>query len=117
MSDANSQEESTPNRVSDVGGAEFDRKLIEAVQNGDQRAFGQLIRAYQKRLFRFVHGILGSFDATEDVVQEAFVRAYNNIGKFRAGEPFYPWLSTIARNLSYNQIRKEEKKTHSHRSR
>ncbi|MCK4462180.1 MAG: hypothetical protein KAW46_10270, partial [candidate division Zixibacteria bacterium] len=59
-----------------------ERKLIEAAQDGDQHAFGQLIRRHQKRLFRFVYGLLGSFDATEDIVQEAFVKAYSAIDRF-----------------------------------
>ncbi|MCH8290757.1 RNA polymerase subunit sigma-24, partial [Candidatus Poribacteria bacterium] len=74
-----------------------ERKLIEAARNGDSRAFGQLVREHQKRLFRFVYGLLADFDQTEDIVQEAFVKAYQAIRSFRAGYRFYPWLSTIAR--------------------
>lgn len=91
----------------DQGGPE--RKLVEAAQNGDQRAFGQLIRRHQKRLFRFIYGLLGSFDQAEDVVQEAFVKAYQALGTFRTEYEFYPWLSTIARNLAYNQLTRREK--------
>ena len=87
-----------------------DKKLIESAQNGDKRAFGLLIRKHQKRLFRFIYGLTGSFDQTEDIVQDAFVRAYGAIKTFRAGYAFYPWLSTIARNLAYNNIAREEKK-------
>jgi RNA polymerase sigma-70 factor, ECF subfamily len=85
-------------------------KLIELAQNGDGRAFGQLIRLHQKRLFRFIYGLTGSFDQAEDIVQEAFVKAYGAINTFRQGASFYPWLSTIARNLAYNQITRQEKK-------
>jgi len=87
-----------------------EKKLIESAQNGDKRAFGLLIRKHQKRLFRFIYGLTGSFDQTEDIVQDAFVRAYGAIKTFRAGYVFYPWLSTIARNLAYNNIAREEKK-------
>ena len=87
-----------------------EQKLIEAAQIGDNRAFGLLIRKHQKRLFRFIYGLTGSFDQTEDIVQEAFVRAYGAIKTFRAGYAFYPWLSTIARNLAFNNIAREEKK-------
>ena len=87
-----------------------EQRLVEASQNGDKKAFGLLIRMHQKRLFRFIYGLLGSFDMTEDVVQDAFVRAYKAIGRVNPEYAFYPWLSTIARNLAYNQIRKEEKK-------
>jgi len=103
-------EENPAKPVSDQAASADEQKLIEAVQNGDGRAYGQLIRLHQKRLFRFVHGLVGSFDQAEDIVQETFVKAYQAIGTFRPGYAFYPWLSTIARNLAYNQIAREDKK-------
>lgn len=106
----NIREEKENSGVSKTGEPANERKLVEAAQNGDKRAFGQLIRLHQKRLFRYIYGMLNSFDATEDIVQEAFVKAYNNIQTFRTEYAFYPWLSTIARNLAYNHIHREEKK-------
>lgn len=103
-------EEKSAKSVAMEAAGQSEQKLIEAVQNGDGRAFGQLIRLHQKRLFRFVHGLVGSFDQTDDIVQESFVKAYQAIGTFRPGYAFYPWLSTIARNLAFNQIAREEKK-------
>lgn len=102
-------EEIRPSRVAEVDQAVTDRKLIEAAQGGDKRAFGILLRRHQRRLFRFIYGLLGSFDQAEDVVQEAFVKAYQAIGTFRTQYDFYPWLSTIARNLAYNQLSRKEK--------
>ncbi len=87
-----------------------ERKLVEASQNGDKKAFGLLVRMHQKRLFRYIYGLVGSFDQTEDIVQDAFVRAYGAIKTFRAEYSFYPWLSTIARNLAFNHVNREEKK-------
>jgi RNA polymerase sigma-70 factor (ECF subfamily) len=51
----------------------------------------------------------GSFDGTEDIVQEAFIRAYQALDRFRPQSPFYPWLSTIAKNLALNHIAKEQR--------
>ena len=105
------REESQPESVGNVEAAKSaEQRLIEAAQNGDKRAFGQLVRLHQKRLFRAVYGLLGSFDQTEDIVQEAFVKAWGAIKTFRVGYAFYPWLSTIARNLAYNHLSREEKK-------
>jgi RNA polymerase sigma-70 factor, ECF subfamily len=87
-----------------------ERKLVEAAQNGDKQAFGRLIRLHQKKLFRYVYGLVGSFDQTEDIVQEAFVRAYGALKSFRTEYAFYPWLSTIARNLAFTHINREERK-------
>jgi RNA polymerase sigma factor (sigma-70 family) len=102
-------EEKQASRVTKLDKAADERKLIEAAQAGDKKAFGQLIRLHQKRLFRFIYGLTGSFDHAEDIVQEAFVKAYQAIGTFRVGYDFYPWLSTIARNLAYNHFTREEK--------
>ncbi|MBN2227379.1 MAG: sigma-70 family RNA polymerase sigma factor [candidate division Zixibacteria bacterium] len=89
-------------------GAE-DLALIRAAKTGDKKAYGKLVLKYQKRLFRFVFLLLGRKDATEDAVQEALVKAYLALDSFEEDKPFYPWLSTIARNLALNQIRKSDR--------
>ncbi len=91
-------------------GKSVEQKLIEAAQNGDKKAFGQIVRLHQKRVFRLIYGLTGSFDQTEDIVQEAFVKAWGALKTFRTEYAFYPWIAKIARNLAYNQIRREEKK-------
>jgi len=87
-----------------------ERELIEAAQTGDPGAFGALIRQNQKRLFRSVYGLVNDFDAAEDIVQEAFVRAWKGMDSFRPDKAFYPWLATIARNLALNMLKRERKK-------
>lgn len=96
--------------VTPSGTTAEEHALVEAAQQGDGKAFGRLIRLHQKRLFRFVYGLTGSFDQAEDIVQETFVKAYGAISTFKLGYAFYPWLSTIARNLAFNQIAREERK-------
>ena len=107
-----SREENSPPVVREMAGtvAPDEQELIAAARDADRQAFGRLIRLHQKRLFRFIHGMVGSFDQTEDIVQEAFVKAWQAIDTFKPGYAFYPWLSRIARNLALNQIRREEKK-------
>jgi RNA polymerase sigma-70 factor (ECF subfamily) len=103
--------EENPHRgVNTVANKTDEKSLVEAAQNGDQKAFGLLIRQNQKRLMRFVFGLVGSFDVAEDIVQEALVKAYTAIQSFQTEYTFYPWLATIARNLAYNHIHREEKK-------
>lgn len=104
------REETSPELVEKSDAKSPERKLVEAAQNGDQKAFGQLIRLHQKKLYRYIYGLVGSVDQTEDIVQEAFVRAWSAIRTFRPDYSFYPWLSTIARNLAYTQVAREEKK-------
>lgn len=88
-----------------------DRRLIEKAAEGDRRAFGKLVTKYQKRLFRFVFMILKSKDAADDIVQDAFVKAYTALDSFDKDKQFYPWLSTIARNLALNRLKREAKHT------
>lgn len=104
------REENTHRMVNTVENESAEKKLVEAAQDGDKKAFGLLIRQNQKRLFRFVFGLVGSFDVAEDIVQEAFVKAYTALESFRTEYSFYPWLATIARNLAYNHIHREEKR-------
>lgn len=104
----NSEETGRP-AVPVEAGALSDTKLIEACQQGDKKAYGQLVRRHHKRLFRFIYGLTGSTDKAEDVVQEAFVKGYLHIARFRAGSEFYLWISVIARNVAYNLIAREEK--------
>ena len=79
-----------------------ERKLVENAQNGDKKAFGQLIRLHQKKLFRFIYGLTGSFDQTEDIVQETFIKAWKALGRFNPEYAFYPWLAVIA--VSYTHL-------------
>jgi RNA polymerase sigma-70 factor (ECF subfamily) len=83
-----------------------DRALIGAAQAGDKQAYGRMILKYQKRLFRLVFMMLGQFDNTEDIVQDAFVKGYLALESFDRDKPFYPWISSIARNLAINLIKK-----------
>ena len=108
MSEKFSEENSRP-PVSQSKEKSEERKLIESAQGGNQEAFGRLIRMHQKRLFRMIYGLTKSFDLAEDLVQEAFIRAYKALDRFNPEYAFYPWLSTIARNLTYNQVTREEK--------
>ena len=114
------REENNPQAVNKVGEENqngpspgeksTERRLVENAQNGDKKAFGQLIRLHQKKLFRYIYGLTGSFDQTEDIVQETFIKAWKALDRFNPEYAFYPWLATIARNSAYNQISREEKK-------
>ncbi len=64
-----------------------------------------LVERYQESAFRAAYLILRDATSAEDVTQEAFVRAYRQIGAFRQGEPFRPWLLRIVQNLALNEVR------------
>src|SRR5689334_8212845 len=75
-------------------------ELVRAAQAGDSRAFAEIVRRYQRAIYRVAYGFTRAPADADDLAQETFVRAYQAIGRFRVGEPLYPWLSRIASNLA-----------------
>jgi RNA polymerase sigma-70 factor (ECF subfamily) len=83
-----------------------DRDLVERAQStGDRRAFGELTRRHQRRIFRLTFHMLRDAAEAEDVTQETFLRAYGAIARFDGRSEPYTWLYRIAVNLSLNAIR------------
>jgi RNA polymerase sigma-70 factor (ECF subfamily) len=81
-----------------------DAWLIDRASRGDHLAYGELVRRYASIAHRTATSIVGSADA-EDAVQEAFVRAFYALGRFRQGSPFKPWLLAIVANSARNKAR------------
>ncbi len=84
----------------------IDQDAVRAVRRGDHNAFGQLVRAHQDRLFGLVLMIVRQRAGSEEVTQDAFVRAYTHLAQYDDTRPFYPWLAAIAVRLSQNWLRK-----------
>lgn len=82
-----------------------DRDDAREVRRGDREAFGRLVRRYQDRLFGLVLMMVRRPDAAEELLQDAFVRAYTHIERYDDTRPFYPWLATIAVRLAQNRLR------------
>ncbi len=83
-----------------------DRELVEACRNGQTAAFGLLVTRHQDRLFPTIVRLLGSIDDAEDVLQEAFVKAYEKLDQFHGESSFYTWVYRIAVNLALTGHRK-----------
>ncbi len=88
-----------------------DRVLVERCQAGDRQAFEELYLRYQRRLHRFCMQRLGEAHDAEDVVQEAFVRAWRALPRFAGERRFYPWLTVIATNLCVDTMRRRARLT------
>lgn len=82
-----------------------DRELVQQALQGDQNAFGLLVRRHQKRVFRLAFHLLRDGAEAEDVTQETFVRAYQALDRFDGRSEPFTWLYRIAVNLSLNAIR------------
>jgi RNA polymerase sigma-70 factor, ECF subfamily len=79
--------------------------LIERARNGDIAAFESLVRAHQDVAFRTAWVVSGGTDDAEDAAQEALVKAFAALPRFRSGSPFRPWLLTIVANEARNRRR------------
>jgi len=85
-----------------------DQALVKKVLSGDLDAYGELVQIYQSSVFNVSYRILGNRRDAEDLTQEAFLRAYNNLGSYDPGRPFGPWMRTLAANLCYNKLNRRE---------
>ncbi len=83
---------------------ESDQILVERVQQGDKQAFGLLVSKYQRRLVRPVSRLVRDPAEVEDVVQEAFIKAYRALPGFRGESAFYTWLYRIGINAAKNYL-------------
>lgn len=89
---------------------EADTELLKAVLAGDTTAYRGLVEKYQSRVYAMVFGMLRNREDARDVTQEAFVKAYNSLDRFRLESSFYTWLYRIAMNLSIDLIRKRKRR-------
>jgi RNA polymerase sigma-70 factor (ECF subfamily) len=87
-----------------VGEAKVDQMLVERVQKGEKAAFDLLIRKYQHRIVSLVTRYVSDPVEAQDVAQEAFIKAYRALGKFRGDSAFYTWLYRIAINTAKNWL-------------
>ncbi len=86
--------------------AQSDARLVEAAQEGDRDAFGDLVQRYQDRLFNTMLRIAGSREDAADAVQDAFVQAYLKLETFRGDAQFFTWLYRIAMNVALSRRRR-----------
>jgi RNA polymerase sigma factor (sigma-70 family) len=87
-----------------AGGAIDDTDAVARSRDGDLDAYAVLVARYTPRAHRAAW-LLGAGEDADDVVQEAFVKAFRGLPKFRAGEPFAPWLLSIVANETKNLLR------------
>jgi RNA polymerase sigma-70 factor (ECF subfamily) len=83
---------------------EIDQELVERAQRGDKQAFGLLVEKYQRKLARLLSRFVRDPAEVEDVTQEAFIKAYRALPKFRGDSAFYTWLYRIGINTAKNYL-------------
>ena len=95
-----------------VGREPAEDELIERARRGDAVAYGDLVRRYEQVAFRTACAICGDAAEAEDAAQDAFVKAYRAMGRFRPGAPLRPWLLKIVANEARNRRRAAGRRAH-----
>ena len=85
-----------------------DQEVISAVLDGDVNAFAILVARYQQPMFNLMYRMTRSCEDAADLAQETFIKAYEQLYRFRTGEKFFPWLYTIGLNHSRNFLRRNK---------
>ncbi len=80
--------------------------LVRAAKSGDDGAFNELVRRYDRNVFRIAQHITQNREDAEDVVQDAFLKAYTNLQQFQEQSKFYTWLVRIAVNEALMKLRR-----------
>ena len=85
-----------------------DTILVRRAQQGDTAAFEELVRHYDRTVLRLAMHLTDSAEDAQDIYQEAFLRAYRNIGRFRFECSFYTWIYRIVTNLCCDHLRRKQ---------
>jgi len=90
----------------------IEARAIAAVKAGDAEAYDYLVSKYTKRVISIAWGILRNPADAEDLAQEAFVKAFESVGRFKSGEPFGPWIYRIVTNLALDVMKHRKRFRH-----
>jgi RNA polymerase sigma factor (sigma-70 family) len=88
-----------------VGRPLDETELVVRAKRGDANAYEELVHMHQGIAFRTAYVVVGNAADAQDAAQEAFVKAFRALGRFRAGAPFRPWLLRIVANEARNRRR------------
>ncbi len=87
-----------------------EKELVNAAQNGNKKAFQELIKKYEHQVAATVIGMLGHCPEAEDVGQETFIRFYRSLERFKGKSGVRTYLTRIAINLSLNELKRRQRK-------
>src|SRR5712691_2136444 len=85
-----------------------DTMLVREAQRGSRTAFEELVRHYDQAVLRLAMHLTGSEHEAQDIYQEAFLKAYRNVGSFRFECSFYTWIYRIVTNLCLDHLRRKQ---------
>src|SRR5215468_8351877 len=82
--------------------------LVARAKAGDTAAFSELVSRYEKKIYRLAKNITRHDEDAEDVLQDAFLKAYEHLDRFEGNSKFYTWLVRIAVNEALMKLRKRK---------
>ena len=89
--------------------AGFDESaLVAQAKAGDQNAFAELVNRYERKIYRLAKNITRNDEDAEDVLQDAFLKAYTHLDSFKGDSKFYTWIVRIAVNEALMRLRKRK---------
>src|SRR5450631_544837 len=97
-----------------MAGSDNESKLLEQSLSGDPEAYAALVAQHQNMIRAVTFRMTGSLDDAEELAQDAFLRAYQQLGTFRSGAKFSTWLCKITINLSLDRRRREIRRNNIH---
>lgn len=83
-----------------------DMDLVAKAQEGDTRAFDELVRRYTSKLYGLIYNMTSNREDTADLLQEVFAKAYRSLKRFMGRSSFYTWIYAIAVNMTLNFLKK-----------
>ena len=86
-----------------------ERAWIEQALQGDQAAFGKLVRAYERPVYNLTYRMLGDPAEAEDAAQETFLRAYTKLATYQPGRKFVNWMLSIASHHCIDRLRRKSR--------
>lgn len=87
-----------------------DEQLISQFQNGNVKAFNELVNRYKDRLLNYVYHFFNDIDLAEDIVQDTFLKLYTHKNSYKQVAKFSTWIYTIAGNLAKTELRKQKRR-------
>ncbi len=84
--------------------------LVDRFKKGEEKAFDELVNEYKKRIYYLAYSLTSNHADALDLSQEAFIKVYKSIHKFRGRSSFYTWLYRITVNICLNHLKRESKK-------
>ena len=90
----------------------LDADLVRRARRGDLKAYDELVRRYQERIYATIYHMTSNHEDANDLAQDSFIKAYQALKSFKGGSSFYTWLYRIAVNKTINFLKQRKNRTH-----